>query len=91
MSLGSLQQIKALIEELYAEKGYRFARADYKVEDVGSNEKKVTFTVDEGSQVRISDIRFEGNTVYGGLRLRFSIRVARVHVECGRRDVPQVE
>jgi len=45
--------------------GYRFARADYKVEDLTGNEKKVTFTVDEGNQVRISDINFEGNTVYG--------------------------
>ncbi|MEA2693589.1 MAG: outer membrane protein insertion porin family, partial [Acidobacteriota bacterium] len=40
VSLGSLQQIKALIEELYGEKGYRFARADYKVEDIGANEKR---------------------------------------------------
>jgi outer membrane protein insertion porin family len=74
MSLGALAQIKALIEELYAEKGYRFARADYKVEDVTGNEKKVTFTVDEGNQVRISDINFEGNTVYGDLHLRWVMK-----------------
>ena len=74
MSLGALAQIKALIEELYAEKGYRFARADYKVEDLTGNEKKVTFTVDEGNQVRISDINFEGNTVYGDLHLRWVMK-----------------
>ncbi len=74
VSLGSLAQVKALIEELYGEKGYRFARADYKIEDVGTNEKKVTFTVDEGNQVRIADINFEGNTVYGDLHLRWVMK-----------------
>jgi outer membrane protein insertion porin family len=74
VSLGSLQQIKALIEELYGEKGYRFARADYKVEDIGANEKRVTFTVDEGNQVRVADINFEGNTVYSDLHLHWVMK-----------------
>jgi outer membrane protein insertion porin family len=75
VSLGSLAQVKALIEQLYGEKGYRFARADYRIEDVGTaNEKKVTFTVDEGNQVRIADIRFEGNTVYSDLHLRWVMK-----------------
>jgi len=71
MSLGELQRVKAVIEQLYADKGYRFAQARYTVEDVGPNEKKVVFTVDEGNRVRIQDIDFEGNTVYNDLHLRF--------------------
>ena len=74
VSLGSLQQVKSLIEELYAEKGYRFARADYKIDDVGTNEKRIVFTVDEGNQVRIADINFEGNTVYSDLHLHFVMK-----------------
>lgn len=74
LSLGELQRIKTLIEEMYGEKGYRFATAQYTVEDVGPNEKKVIFTVDEGNRVRISDIDFEGNTVYNDLRLRLSMK-----------------
>ncbi|HEV8578963.1 MAG TPA: outer membrane protein assembly factor BamA [Thermoanaerobaculia bacterium] len=74
LSLGELQRVKTLIEEMYGEKGYRFATAQYTVEDVGPNEKKVIFTVDEGNRVRISDIDFEGNTVYTDLRLRLSMK-----------------
>ncbi|HET9229182.1 MAG TPA: FtsQ-type POTRA domain-containing protein, partial [Thermoanaerobaculia bacterium] len=57
LSLGDLQRIKTLIEEMYAEKGYRFASAQFAVEDTGPNEKKVAFTVDEGNRIRISDIQ----------------------------------
>jgi outer membrane protein insertion porin family len=74
LSLGELQRVKALIEEMYGEKGYRFATAQYKVEEVGANEKKVTFTVDEGDRVRISDINFEGNTVFNDGRLRWTMK-----------------
>jgi outer membrane protein insertion porin family len=73
LSLGDLQRIKTLIEEMYGEKGYRFAAARYVVEEVGPNEKKVVFNVDEGNRVRISDIDFEGNRVYNDLRLRLTM------------------
>ncbi|HET9227985.1 MAG TPA: POTRA domain-containing protein, partial [Thermoanaerobaculia bacterium] len=74
MSLGELQRVKTLIEEMYAEKGYRFAQARYAVEDVGPNEKRVIFTVDEGNRVRIADIQFEGNTVVSDLRLQLAMK-----------------
>lgn len=78
LSLGDLQRIKALIEEMYGEKGYRFAAAQYSiqaaVEDAGPNEKKVIFHVDEGNRVRISGIEFEGNEVYNDLRLRLAMK-----------------
>src|SRR5436305_1925814 len=74
MSLGELQRVKALIEELYAEKGYRFAQAKYTITDSGPHEKKVVFTVDEGNRVRISDITFEGNTGFNDLHLRWAMR-----------------
>lgn len=78
MSLGELQRVKGLIEELYAEKGYRFAQARYTVEDVGSpNEKRVIFTVDEGDRVRISEIEFEGNTVFNDVSLQWQMKNTR--------------
>jgi outer membrane protein insertion porin family len=77
MSLGELQRVKALIEEMYGDKGYRFAQARYNVEDVGPNEKKVVFTVDEGNRVRIEDIEFEGNSVYADIHLRWLMRNTR--------------
>ncbi len=78
LSLGELQRVKGLVEELYSEKGYRFAQARYIVEDVGSpNEKRVTFTVDEGDRVRISEIEFEGNTVFNDVTLQWQMRNTR--------------
>ena len=74
LSLGELQRVKSLIEEMYGEKGYRFATAQYTVEDVAPNEKKVIFTVDEGDRVRISQIEFEGNTVFPDSRLRLVMK-----------------
>ncbi|HYO13831.1 MAG TPA: outer membrane protein assembly factor BamA, partial [Thermoanaerobaculia bacterium] len=74
LSLGELQRVKTLIEEMYAEKGYRFAQARYTIEDIGTNEKRVIFTVDEGNRVRISDIDFEGNTVFNDLRLQWVMK-----------------
>ena len=74
MSLGELHRVKALIEEMYAEKGYRFAQARFNVEDVGPNEKKVVFSVDEGNRVRIADIQFEGNQVVSDVRLRLAMK-----------------
>ncbi len=74
MSLGELQRVKTLIEDMYAEKGYRFAEARYTVEDIGTNEKRVVFTVDEGDRVRIADVAFEGNTVFNDVRLQLAMR-----------------
>ena len=74
LSLGELQRVKALIEEMYGEKGYRFSTAQYAVTEVAPNEKKVVFTVDEGDRVRISDIEFEGNTVFNDSRLRLTMK-----------------
>jgi outer membrane protein insertion porin family len=74
MSLGELQRVKTVIEDLYREKGYRFAQARYTVQDLAGNDKKVVFTVDEGDRVRIGKIQFTGNTVIGGFRLRWAMK-----------------
>jgi outer membrane protein insertion porin family len=74
MSLGELQRVKTLIEELYREKGYRFAQARYTVQDLNGNDKKVVFKVDEGDRVRIAKIVFTGNGVIGGFRLRWAMK-----------------
>lgn len=74
LNLGELHRIKSVIEELYAEKGYRFAEAEYSLEPVGEGERRVVFTIDEGDRVRIGDIRFEGNTVFREARLRWEMK-----------------
>ena len=71
---GELERLKQVIEELYKEKGYRFAQVDYTLEQVGIGQRRVTFTIDEGDKVRIGDIDFDGNTVYGDWRLRLVMK-----------------
>jgi outer membrane protein insertion porin family len=74
IDFGELTRLKATLEDMYHEKGYRFAEVKYKMEDVTPGERRVTFTVDEGDRVRIQKIAFKGNTVFGDWRLRWSMK-----------------
>ncbi len=73
LNRGELRRLQVLIEELYAEKGFRLAEASYRIEAV-ENDRRVIFTIDEGDKVRIEDIDFEGNTVFSDRRLRYSMK-----------------
>ena len=74
MSLGELVRLKRSIEQLYAEKGFRLAEADFRVEELSTTERRVLFDIDEGDKVRVGDIDFEGNTVYKDTRLKFAMK-----------------
>ncbi|HET9767511.1 MAG TPA: POTRA domain-containing protein, partial [Thermoanaerobaculia bacterium] len=74
LDLGELERAKHELMKMYAEKGYRFATVDYTMEEVSSGERRVRFTVDEGTKVKIGDIQFEGNTVFSDRRLRLTMR-----------------
>lgn len=74
LNLGELYRVKEMIEEAYADKGFRFATADYAIEELTPTEKRVVFKVDEGDRVRIADIGFQGNSVFAGPRLRVLMR-----------------
>ncbi len=73
MSLGELHRLKAAIEELYAEKGFRLAEANYTIEEANRSDRRVVYTIDEGDKVRVGEIDFEGNTVFKDMRLRWSM------------------
>lgn len=74
LQLGELRRLKLAIEELYKEKGYRFAEVSYTLEEVTKGQRRAIFTIDEGDKVKIGDIEFDGNTVFGDWRLRLSMR-----------------
>lgn len=74
LNLGEIQRLKLAIEELYKEKGFRFAEVSYTLENVSPGQKRAIFTVDEGNKVKIGDIQFDGNTVYGDWRLRRAMK-----------------
>lgn len=74
---GELQRLKGAIEEMFKEKGYRFAQVSYTLEEVSLGQMRASFTIDEGDKVKIGDISFDGNTVYGDWRLRQSMKKTR--------------
>jgi outer membrane protein insertion porin family len=74
MSEGELYRLKAAIESLYSERGYRLAEASYAIDTDVNGNKRVTFTVDEGDKVRISEVDFEGNTVFSDSRLKWAMK-----------------
>ena len=74
LELGELIRLKLAIEELYKEKGYRFAEVSYVLEDTGPGQQRAIYTIDEGDKVKIGDIDFDGNTVYGDWRLRMAMK-----------------
>ena len=74
LSRGELDRLKVAIEDIYKEKGYRLAEASYTIETVSLGDRLVYFTIDEGDKVRIAEIDFEGNTVYGDRRLQLTMR-----------------
>jgi len=74
LDLGELRRLEAAIEEMYRDKGYRFAEATYSLEEAGPNERRALFSIDEAEKVRIGDIDFRGNEVVGDMRLKWTMR-----------------
>jgi len=74
LARGELERLRASIQQLYSDKGYRFADVTYRLEPVGTNEVRAVYAIDEGTRVRISEIDFEGNTVYSDFRLHWQMK-----------------
>jgi outer membrane protein insertion porin family len=73
LSLGEVRRLEGAIEEMYREKGFRFAEASFVLEEVSPTERRVVFTIDEAEKVRIGEIDFGGNEVYGDWRLKWTM------------------
>ncbi len=74
LRLGELVRLKQTIEELYAERGYRFAEVQLATTKAGPGERRIMITVDEGSKVKIGQVDFEGNEVFSSGRLGRSMK-----------------
>ncbi len=73
------RRIANAIEKLMLEKGLQFGTATYKTEPIGDSNVKLTFVVDEGPNVKIGDIQFEGNTVFDDGKLRKTMKETKTH------------
>lgn len=74
LNVAELKRLEAAIEELYRDKGFRFAEVDLTFEEVSPTERRAVYTVDEAERVRIGKIEFVGNRVVGDWRLRWAMR-----------------
>lgn len=74
LNFGELSRLQGAIEAMYREKGFRFAQATYTLEEVSPTERRVIFDIDEAERVRIGDLKFSGNEVYGDWRLKWTMK-----------------
>jgi len=58
------------LEQQYREKNYQSVKITYETEDVGNNQVRLIFVIDEGEKVRIKEIVFEGNEAYKDKQLK---------------------
>lgn len=74
---GELKRLEYHIEELYREKGFRFAKVNHLLEEVAPGQRRAVFTVDEGDKVKIGEIAFDGNIVFSDWKLRQAMKKTR--------------
>ena len=66
-----------VIKELLSEAGHPNATVEERTEEVSATSLAITFVIDEGDRVRVVDIQFEGNTVFGDGELRGAMKYVK--------------
>lgn len=74
LDLGELARLETLLESMYRDKGFRFAEASFRLEEVSPGERRAVFAIEENEKVRIGKIRFDGNDVIGDWRLKWTMK-----------------
>jgi outer membrane protein insertion porin family len=74
-----LRRDEAAIRNAYLEEGFTEVRVRSESRDKGEGTRSLTFIIDEGKQSVVSEVKFEGNTVFSSdtLRERLSTREGR--------------
>ncbi len=78
---GIVRRVKGIVRDLMAEKGYEFAEVNSSVEALPGGPKlvKVVFDVQEGPQVKVRAINFEGNNAVGDGALKRQMKSTKEH------------
>lgn len=74
VSIRDVAKAKNVIQEAYRAEGFRSASVDTALETISATEERVVFLIDEGDKIKIEQIRFSGNTVFGQSRLRRAMK-----------------
>ena len=69
-----LKTLGDTVRALYADLGYSQAKVDFELKSVGAGKSALTVKVEEGAQVRVASISFEGAKQLGEIELRKVIR-----------------
>ncbi|MCD4749932.1 MAG: outer membrane protein assembly factor BamA [Thermoanaerobaculales bacterium] len=77
LRLAQLSRIQNALEQIYSTDGYRSARVDYEIEDLGRNRRRVVYNIEEGGKVKIDEIDFVGNECFSDGRLRRSLKLIK--------------
>lgn len=64
---GLIRKVEGIVREMFAEKGYEFAKVTHTITEVAGGPKLVnlTFNMDEGPKVKIRNVDFVGNKAFG--------------------------
>lgn len=77
LDLGEVTRLERALETLYHEKGFPLAAVRFELEPLSESERRVVFKIDEGEQIKIAEIRFDGNAAVGEDRLRRAMKHSR--------------
>jgi outer membrane protein insertion porin family len=72
-----LPQGRRAIKGLLEQNGRPLGRVEVETETMTATSRKIIFTIDEGSKVRIGNISFEGNTVFTENELRGALELTQ--------------
>jgi outer membrane protein insertion porin family len=64
LNIFAVQRNTKRIEEMYKEKNYHNVTINYELSDIENTQGDLTFTIEEGSKVLITEILFEGNSAF---------------------------
>lgn len=66
-----------VLKELLAEHGHPNAIIEERRDEVSATSTAITYVIDEGDRVRVVEIQFEGNTVFGDGKLRSQMKFVK--------------
>ena len=72
--LAKIRHVEQVIRDLLDEKGRRFGSVKHDVKTVGGSGLQLTFIIDDGPKVKITEIDFKGNKVFKDGQLRGAMK-----------------
>jgi len=82
LDMASIRRVQGVIKELYAEKGYQAAEVTPEVKPIESSSSKLVrlaFNINEGPEIKIQKIEWDGNEAFSDSKLTGQIKENRPH------------